>query len=77
MAVNRDYKKSDYIPCIIWGRNARFASRFEIGTKVRICGRIQSREYSKKVSDDEFEVRTAYEVSIMKMEVLKDDKRED
>ena len=77
LAVNRDYKKSDYIPCIIWGRNARFASRFEIGTKVRICGRIQSREYSKKVSDDEFEVRTAYEVSIMKMEVLKDDKRED
>ncbi len=77
LAVNRDYRKGDYIPCIAWGRNARFASRFEIGTRVRICGRIQSREYSKKVSDDEFEVRTAYEVSIMKMEVLEDDKRED
>ena len=77
LAVNRDYRKGDYIPCIAWGRNARFASRFEIGTRVRICGRIQSREYYKKISDDEFEVRTAYEVSIMKMEVVEDGKRED
>lgn len=77
LAVNRDYRKGDYIPCIAWGRSARFASRFEIGTKVRICGRIQSREYYKKVSDDDYETRTAYEVSIMNMEVLEDDKRED
>lgn len=76
LAVNRDYRKGDYIPCIAWGRNARFASRFEIGTRVRICGRIQSREYYKKISDDEFEARTAYEVSIMTMEVVEDDKRE-
>lgn len=77
LAVNRDYRKGDYIPCIAWGRSARFASRFEIGTKVRICGRIQSREYYKKVSDDDYETRTAYEVSIMNMEVLEDDKRDD
>ena len=64
VAVNRSYGKSDYIPCICWGRNARYASTFEVGTNVEIEGRIQSRSYSKKVSDTEVETRTAYEVSV-------------
>lgn len=67
VAVNRPYGKSDYIPCIAWGRNARFSSEFQIGTHVEIWGRIQSREYTKKISDTEFEERVAYEVSISKM----------
>ena len=69
VAVNRSYGKSDYIPCICWGRNARFASTFEIGTRVQIWGRIQSREYVKKISDTEIEQRVAYEVSVSKMEL--------
>lgn len=68
IAVNRPYGKSDYIPCIAWGRNARFASDLEVGTRLRIEGRIQSREYQKRISDDEYETRVAYEVSISKME---------
>ena len=69
VAVNRSYGKSDYIPCICWGRNARFASTFEVGTHVQICGRIQSREYVKKISDTEVENRVAYEVSVSKIEL--------
>lgn len=68
MAVNRPYGKSDYIPCIAWGRNARFASGFEVGTRVRIWGRVQSREYTKKLSETQCEKRVAYEVSISKLE---------
>ena len=64
VAVNRSYGKSDYIPCICWGRNARFASGFVVGTHVQIWGRIQSREYVKKISKTEVEQRTAYEVSV-------------
>lgn len=70
LAVNRPYGKSDYIPCICWGRNARFASGFEVGTRCAIWGRIQSREYVKKISDAEAERRTAYEVSVSKLEEL-------
>jgi primosomal replication protein N len=55
LAVNRAYNKSDYIPCIAWGRNARFAGNFEIGDNIRIWGRIQSRTYQKKISEDEVE----------------------
>lgn len=73
LAVNRPYGKSDYIPCIAWGRNARFAESLEIGTRLKVFGRIQSREYQKKISDDEYETRTAYEISISKMEVAKDE----
>lgn len=69
LAVNRPYGKSDYIPCIAWGRNARFASGLEVGTRLQIEGRIQSGEYQKRISDDECETRTAYEVSISKMEI--------
>jgi primosomal replication protein N len=68
MAVNRPYGKSDYIPCIAWGRNARYASGFEVGTRIRVWGRVQSREYTKKISETECEKRVAYEVSISKME---------
>ena len=70
VAVNRSYGKSDYIPCICWGRNARFAAGFEVGSHVQIWGRIQSREYVKKVSDTQAEKRTAYEVSVSKIEFL-------
>lgn len=72
LAVNRPYGKSDYIPCISWGRNARYASSFEIGTRIRIWGRIQSREYTKKLSEEESEKRIAYEVSVSKMEYVEE-----
>ena len=68
LAVNRPYGKSDYIPCICWGRNARYASAFEVGGHVLIWGGIQSREYIKKLSETETEKRTAYEVSVSKLE---------
>lgn len=72
MAVNRPYGKSDYIPCICWGRNARFAAGFEVGEHIQVLGRIQSREYVKKISDTETEKRVAYEVSVSKLECLED-----
>ncbi|MGN0355330.1 MAG: single-stranded DNA-binding protein [Muricoprocola sp.] len=68
VAVNRPYGKSDYIPCICWGRNARFTSNFNVGEHVQIWGRIQSREYIKKTEDDYAEKRVAYEVSVSKLE---------
>lgn len=70
IAVNRQYGKSDYIPCIVWGRNAKFASGLEVGTRLQIEGRIQSREYQKRISNDEYETRTAYEVSASKLTVV-------
>lgn len=70
MAVNRAYGKSDYIPCICWGRNARFAGKLEVGEHVAIWGRIQSREYQKRLENDEVISRVAYEVSVSKMECL-------
>ena len=70
LAVNRPYGKSDYIPCICWGRNARFASGFEVGGHTQIWGRIQSREYVKKIDEEESERRVAYEVSVSKLEYL-------
>ncbi len=68
VAVNRPYGKSDYIPCIAWGRNARFAGGLEVGEHIQIQGRFQSREYTKKISDNEVETRIAYEVSVSKIE---------
>ena len=70
LAVNRPYGKSDYIPCICWGRNARFTSGFEVGGHVQVWGRIQSREYVKRLEDDSTEKRVAYEVSVSKLEYL-------
>ena len=72
LAVNRPYGKSDYIPCICWGRNARFASSFEVGEHVQVLGRIQSREYVKKLTETETEKRIAYEVSVSKLECVID-----
>lgn len=72
LAVNRSYGKTDYIPCIVWGRNARFASRLEAGGHIRVFGRIQSREYIKKISETETENHIAYEVSASRIEVVKD-----
>ena len=68
LAVNRSYNKSDYIPCIAWGRNARFSKNLEVGDKVRLSGRIQSREYRKRTGEDEFISKTAYEISVVKIE---------
>ena len=72
LAVNRPYGKSDYIPCICWGRNARYADQFEVGSHIQLWGRIQSREYQKKIGEEEYEKRVAYEVSVSKMEFLDD-----
>ena len=74
LAVNRAYNKSDYIPCIAWGRNARFCENMEVGTEVKVIGRVQSRTYEKKFEDGRVEQRVAYEVSIGSLEVI--DKKE-
>ncbi len=70
LAVNRAYNKSDYIPCIAWGRNARFCENIAVGTEVRIIGRVQSRQYEKKYEDGTSEMRVAYEVSVASLEVI-------
>ena len=70
LAVNRPYGKSDYIPCICWGRNARFAGKLKVGEHVAVWGRIQSREYQKRIGNDQIISKTAYEVSVSKMECL-------
>ena len=72
LAVNRPYNKSDYIPCIAWGRNARFAEKLEVGQRLKIWGRIQSREYQKKFPSGEIINKVAYEVSISKMEMAEE-----
>lgn len=63
LAVNRAYNKSDYLPCIAWGRNARFVKDLQVGEKLEICGRVQSRNYQKKIGED-LVTKTAYEISI-------------
>ena len=68
LAVNRMYNKSDYIPCIAWGRNAGYAEKLGVGTKLALEGRIQSREYKKKLDDGTAEMRKAFEVSVVKLE---------
>ena len=75
LAVNRAYNKSDYIPCIAWGRNARFCQNLEVGSEVKIVGRVQSRTYEKKFEDGTTETRVAYEVSVASLEVI--EKKED
>lgn len=72
IAINRNYRKTDYVPCIVWGRNAVRASNFQVGQKIKLVGRFQSREYQKKISDDEYEVRTAYEVSASSIEEIEE-----
>ncbi|HJJ12377.1 MAG TPA: single-stranded DNA-binding protein [Clostridiaceae bacterium] len=73
LAVNRAYNKSDYIPAIAWGRNARFCQNIEVGTKVKIAGRVQSRNYEKKFEDGTTQTRTAYEVSISSLEIVNEE----
>ena len=73
LAVNRPYGKSDYIPCICWGRNARYASNFKVGERCAIWGRIQSREYMKKLDEENVEKRVAFEVSVSKLELLQNE----
>ena len=67
IAVNRAYNKSDYIPCIAWGRNARFVKNLQVGDKIAVSGRIQSREYQKKLSEEDIRTMVAYEVSVSKL----------
>lgn len=73
LAVNRAYGKSDYIPLIAWGRNALFSKNAEIGDNIKIEGRMQSRTYQKKYDNGEIVEKTAYEVSVSKIELLQDD----
>lgn len=75
LAVNRAYNKSDYIPCISWGRNARYCGKRQVGDNVRITGRIQSRKYQKKLPDGSVLDKVAYEVSISKLELLEKEPR--
>ena len=72
LAVNRSYGKSDYIPCICWGRNARYVGNLEIGTKISISGRLQSRTFLKKIDEETTEERVAYELSASKVEVVEE-----
>lgn len=76
LAVNRSYNKSDYLPCIAWGRNARFVKNFNVGDKVSVTGRIQSRDYQKKLGD-ELITKTAYEVSLSRIELIREDNNVD
>ena len=71
LAVNRQYNRSDYIPCIAWGRNARYCEQLQVGDRIKLWGRIQSRNYQKKNQDGTTLSKTAYEVSISKMELVK------
>lgn len=73
IAVNRPYNKSDYIPCIAWGRNARFCESLVVGDHIRLWGRIQSREYQKKLHNGDIETKTAFEVSLSKLEYIEND----
>ena len=76
LAVNRAYNKSDYIPTIAWGRNSRFCQTLEVGDNIRVWGRLQSREYQKKISETEVVKKIAYEVSISKMERVTEENEE-
>lgn len=72
LAVNRSYGKSDYIPCVVWGRNARYAADFEVGAAIEVTGRIQSRQYQKRLEDGSVEIRIAYEVSVSQIGLIQD-----
>ncbi len=76
IAVNRTYGKSNYIPCITWGRNARYTGNLDVGTRVDVEGRLQSREYTKKLDDGTEEIRTAYEISVSRIEESEEDENE-
>ena len=73
LAVNRDYAKTDYVPTVFWGRNAKFMCCFDIGTRIKVTGRLQSREYTKKYDDGTEESKTAYELSASTFEIIEED----
>lgn len=77
IAVNRSYKKSDYIPCILWGRNAKFCETLGVGTMVKLTGRLQSRGYEKKLEDGTVISKVAYEVSVAKFSVATNEESKD
>ena len=77
LAVNRPFGKSDYIPCIVWGRNARYASGLDVGTRVFLDGRIQSREYRKRIDENTTETRVCYEVSAKTINVIEESEGEE
>ncbi|MGL5715613.1 MAG: single-stranded DNA-binding protein [Paraclostridium sp.] len=72
VAINRPYNKSDYIPSIVWGRNAKFAKSLKVGDRIQMWGRVQSRDYEKKLENGDVEKRVAYEVSISKIKRLQE-----
>ena len=76
LAVNRPYGKSDYIPCMCWVRNARYENNFKVGERCAVWGRIQSREYMKKLDEENVERRVAFEVSVSKLELIEDNEEE-
>ena len=73
LAVNRAYGKSDYIPCICWGRNARYAGNLTVGSRIQLRGRIQSREYQKRIGEGKVVDKIAYEVSASQMEYIEEE----
>lgn len=77
IAVNRAYGKLDYIPCITWGRTAKFVGHLPVGTHIEMTGRYQSRPYTKKISEDEIENRVAYEVSVGRVEIIEEEENAD
>lgn len=77
LAVNRAYNKSDYIPCIAWGRNARFVRHLDVGQNILIWGRMQSRNYQKRISETETETKTAFEISVSRLEIGQDTKEKE
>nr|DAP37909.1 MAG TPA: Single strand binding protein [Caudoviricetes sp.] len=77
IAVNRAYGKLDYIPCIVWGRTAKFVGHLPVGTHIEMTGRFQSRPYTKKISEDEIENRVAYEVSVGRVEIIEEEENAD
>ena len=78
VASNRERNyKSDYIPCIAWGRNAIRTSEFNVGTRVKVSGRLQSREYNKRLGDETYEARTAYELSSSMVSVVEESEETD
>lgn len=70
VAVNRNYDKSDYVPSVVWGRNARYCKDLEIGSKINLVGRIQSRIYEKQDANGNVEKRAAYELSISSLQLV-------
>lgn len=76
VAINRPYNKSDYIPSIVWGRNAKFAKSLKVGDRIQMWGRVQSREYEKKTEDGNILKKVAYEVSISKIKKTSENNNE-